>query len=73
LHREPSDQLIERLNDEFQDVVESGRIKKTKMHKIETDDEHLRELPRIAFTFNRRAVGRLRQMVDMLNLELGGD
>ena len=73
LHREPSDQLVERLNDEFQDVVESGRIEKTSMHKIETDDEHLRELPRIAFTFNRRAVGRLRQMVDMLNLELGDD
>lgn len=73
LHREPSDQLIERLNDEFQDVVESGRIEKTVMHKIETDDEHLSELPRIAFTFNRRAVGRLRQMVDMLNLELGDD
>lgn len=72
LHREPSDQLIERLNDQFQDVVESGRIEKTKMHQLETDDEHLRELPRIAFSFNRRAVGRLRQMVDMLNLELGG-
>ena len=73
LHRDPPDQLIERLNDEFPDVVESGRIEKTSVHKLEADDEHLTELPRIAFKFNRRAVGRLRQLVDMLNLELGGD
>ncbi len=73
LHREPTDQLMERLNDEFQDVVESGRIEKAEMHKIEADDEHLCELPRIAFAFNRRAVGRLREMVDVLNRELGGD
>lgn len=73
LHREPPAELIERLNDEFPDVIESGKIEKTEMHKVEADDEHLQELPRIAFKFNRRAVGRLRQMVDMLNLELGGD
>lgn len=73
LHREPPAELIERLNDEFPDVVESGKIEKTEMHKVEADDVHLQELPRIAFKFNRRAVGRLRQMVDMLNLELGGD
>jgi uncharacterized protein (TIGR00730 family) len=73
LHRDPPDQLIERLNDEFPDVVESGRIEKTTAHKMEADDEHLTELPRIAFRFNRRAVGRLRQLVDMLNIELGGD
>ena len=71
LHREPSDELMERLNDEFHDVVDSGKIVRTKTHKLEVDDEHLRELPRIAFTFNRRGVGRLRQMVDLLNQELG--
>jgi hypothetical protein len=30
------------------------------------DSEHL-ELPRIAFNFNRRDYGRLRQLVDVLN------
>ena len=70
LHREPSDELIERLNDEFQDVVESGRIEKAKPHKLEADDVHLKDLARLSFTFNRRAVGRLRMMVDVLNSEL---
>ncbi len=70
LHREPSDQLVERLNDEFSDVVESGTIEKTTTHRLEADDEHLTHLPRLSFTFNRRAVGRLREMVDLLNKEL---
>lgn len=73
LHREPSEQTIERLNDEFADVVESGSIGKVAAHKLEADDEHLTHLPRIAFTFNRRAVGRLREMVDSLNQELAGE
>ena len=37
------------------------------------DDEHLKDLPRIQFTFNRRGMGRLRQMVDLINDELGDD
>ncbi len=73
LHREPSDELVEQLNDEFQDVVESGRIEKAKPHRLEIDDAHLQDLSRLSFTFNRRAVGRLRMMVDVLNRELGGD
>ncbi|MEQ9407814.1 MAG: TIGR00730 family Rossman fold protein [Fuerstiella sp.] len=72
LHREPSEQLLERLNDEFQDVVSAGQISKTKAHKLEADDEHLLHLPRLTFQFNRRAVGRLREMVDLLNAELSG-
>ena len=70
LHREPGEQLIERLNDEFGDVLESGRIERCEMHKLEADDVHLRDLSRLAFRFNRRAVGRLREMVDLLNKEL---
>jgi hypothetical protein len=71
LHREPSDELIERLNDEFQDVVESGRIEKAQPHKLEVDEVHLKDLARLSFIFNRRAVARLRMMVDVLNKELG--
>jgi uncharacterized protein (TIGR00730 family) len=70
LHREPPDALVERLNDEFGDIVESGRIEKVRAHTLEADDEHLADLPRLAFKFDRRSVGRLRQMVDLLNAEL---
>jgi uncharacterized protein (TIGR00730 family) len=73
LHREPSDALVERLNDEFGDIVEGGRIEKVPVHTLEADDEHLTDLSRIAFKFDRRGLGRLRQMVDLLNDELSDD
>jgi uncharacterized protein (TIGR00730 family) len=70
LHREPSDELLEQLNDEFRDIVGSGRIEKTTTHRLEADDAHLGDLPRLAFQFDRRSMGRLRQLVDRLNLAL---
>jgi uncharacterized protein (TIGR00730 family) len=73
LHKEPTDALIERLNDEFHDILESGRIVKTAVHRLEADDEHLRDLPRLALYFDRRNFGRLRQMVDVINRELADE
>jgi uncharacterized protein (TIGR00730 family) len=69
LNREPSDTLVERLNTEFADIVEEGRIAKTAVHRLESDDEHLKNLPRLTLMFNRRNFGRLRQMIDVLNRE----
>ena len=71
LHQEPDDTLVERLNDEFGEILESGRIKKTAVHRLEADDDHLAELPRLVFHFDRKSIGRLRQMIDLLNDELG--
>jgi len=71
LHKEPSDEFVERLNDEFQDILEGGRIEKVETHTLESDDEHLQDLPRLGLRFNRRSLGRLRQMVDLINDELG--
>lgn len=70
LHKEPDDALMERLNDEFSDILDSGRIERTTTHRLEADDEHLKDLPRIALNFNRKHIGRLRQMIDLLNEEL---
>ncbi len=71
LHVDPPDAFVERLNDEFGELVESGRIKKVKAHRLEADDAHLEQLPRLSFRFNRRNLGRLRQMIDLINSELG--
>ncbi len=73
LHREPNDEFVERLNEEFGEIVESGRIEKTTVHQLEADDEHLHDLPRLAFFFDRKSIGRLRQMIDLINDELGGE
>jgi uncharacterized protein (TIGR00730 family) len=69
LNREPSDALVERLNREFSDILVEGRIEKTAVHRLESDDEHLKGLPRLTMMFNRRNFGRLRQMIDVLNQE----
>lgn len=72
LHIAPDDHLLQRLNDEFSDICAKGRIERTETHQVEADDEHLAQLPRLAFCPDRRAVGRLRQMIDLLNCELEG-
>ncbi|REJ79607.1 MAG: LOG family protein [Planctomycetota bacterium] len=70
---DPPDEFLTRLNDEFSDIVERGRIQRVPVHPYEEDDEHLADLPRLAFRFNRRDFGRLRQMIDLINDELGED
>jgi hypothetical protein len=71
LHKEPDDAFMARLNEEFKSIVVSGDIHKTKVHRLEADDAHLADLPRIAFHFDRKGLGRLRQMIDLINDELG--
>ena len=73
LHKAPTEKCMERLNSEFADIVVKGKITLTDAHEVESDDDHLSELPRIKFRFNRRSFGRLRQMVDFINDELGDD
>jgi uncharacterized protein (TIGR00730 family) len=67
LNREPGDELIARLNHEFRDIVESGTIVRSGPLPLESDDPHLADLPRLVFQFNRKDIGRLRQMVDVIN------
>ena len=64
-----SDDLLTRLNDEFSDLLESGRIDRATAHRLESDEPDTLELPRLTLTFDRKKVGRLRQMVDVLNNE----
>ena len=67
LNQELSDAEVERLNEEFGDIVTSGRIRKATALPQEWDDPHLQQLPRLVLNFNRREVGRLRQMIDRMN------
>jgi len=71
LHEKPTKELLDRLNTEFASIIESGKIEEVPPHELEADDDHLADLYRIAFQFNRRHFGRLRQMVDVINQELG--
>ena len=72
LHVNPTDELLERLNDEFADILISGKIERTETHRLEVDDGHLANLPRLSLVFNRKEVGRLRQMIEVINCQLEG-
>jgi uncharacterized protein (TIGR00730 family) len=73
LREAPSDELLQRLNADFADILAGGRIERAETHPFEYDDDHVRHLPRIALRFNRRNTGRLRQMIDVLNREMTSD
>lgn len=67
LNRQPTPELLERLNDEFADILEQGRFETSAALPLESDEQHLQHLPRLVFQFNRRDMGRLRQLVDVIN------
>lgn len=67
LLRAPDPDQLERLNDEFSDIVASGRIEVIPPTDAELRDQDSLDDQRIGFVFDRRSYGRLRQLVDALN------
>jgi len=67
LKHAPTESAIEAMNEDFADIIAGEKIKLSGPMPEEIErGEHL-ELPRIAFGFNRRDYGRLRQLIDVLN------
>jgi uncharacterized protein (TIGR00730 family) len=67
LKHPPSDSAIEAMNEDFGDIMVGppiSRIEATPEEVADGDNVHLH---RIAFGFNRRDYGRLRQLIDVLN------
>lgn len=66
LERELTDDEVELLNDEFAPILRSGRIERKKPLPEELGPD-FSGLSGIELDFNRRAFGRLRQLIDRLN------
>jgi hypothetical protein len=49
------------------DILIEGEFRQTGPLRAELDETHLADLPRLAFHFNRRDLGRLRQLIDCIN------
>jgi len=67
LKHAPSDSAIEAMNEDFHDIISGPPIQRVEPAPEELEDGDNVELPRIAFGFNRRDYGRLRQLIDVLN------
>ena len=67
LKHAPSDSAIESMNADFADIIIGEKIKVIEATPEEREDDDVVKLPRIAFEFDRRHYGRLRQLIDVLN------
>lgn len=67
LEKELLDTHVRKLNEAFQDLIESGEIAKTPTLPEEEDEPNLRSKPRIAFVYNKKSAGRLNEMILMIN------
>src|SRR6516165_6391416 len=67
LKHAPSPSAIEAMNEDFADIISGEPIKIISPTPEEQEDTAHLDLPRIAFGFNRRDYGRLRQLIDALN------
>jgi hypothetical protein len=55
------------MNEDFDDIVVEGQIQNIPPTPEEVESKDHLDLKRIAFNFNRRDYGRLRQLIDTLN------
>ncbi|MFO0964901.1 MAG: TIGR00730 family Rossman fold protein [Gemmataceae bacterium] len=58
---------LEQLRDDFHDILKAGTIEQVDSVPGEFGDPHLAHLPRLVFRFDRKNLGRLRQMIDLIN------
>jgi uncharacterized protein (TIGR00730 family) len=66
LRQDLAEEQLEQLNADFSDILVQGKIEKSKALPQEGQDE-TSELPRLIFYFNQRDLGRLYQMIGMIN------
>ena len=67
MKRAPTEAIIEALNEDFADIIEGTEIHPIEATPEEKETNDVVELPRIAFEFDRRHYGRLRQLIDVIN------
>jgi uncharacterized protein (TIGR00730 family) len=66
-----TDEQLETINVQFADILVDGIFEQTGALAEEQGEEDLIGLPRLAFHFDRRALGRLRMLIDFVNRRSG--
>ena len=67
LHSEIESSLLDEINDQFSDILVEGRFEQCDALPDERNEPELLDLPRLAFQFNRRNLGKLRFLIDCIN------
>jgi hypothetical protein len=67
LHQLPSPDQLARMNEEFANILVSGKIQPVETSKAEIADNDVPELPRLGLRFDRHSYARLRQLIERIN------
>ncbi len=67
LQQAPTGEQLDRLNAQYRDILMDGAMTVSPALPEETNDHAIAHLPRLVLHFNRRDIGRLRQLIDTLN------
>jgi hypothetical protein len=67
LNRVISPTTLEKIQAVFGDIVKSGTFEQTNALPEESEEPLLARLPRLKFRFDRHKLGRLRQLIDVVN------
>jgi uncharacterized protein (TIGR00730 family) len=59
--------FVEHLDRHFADIREHGHLQQRDALPLECEETRLANLPRLVLAFNRRDLGRLRQLIDCIN------
>ncbi len=59
---------VKKLNEDFADVISTGAIVQTTALPEEANEPEIADLPRLVFTPHRRNFGRIRSLIDGINL-----
>jgi uncharacterized protein (TIGR00730 family) len=67
LKERPTDEFLAAVNGKFADILSGGDFALGGALPEERDEVDLATFPRLIFRFNRRSLGRLRQLIDAIN------
>jgi uncharacterized protein (TIGR00730 family) len=67
LNRAVSDATLEKIRTGFTDIIKGGTYELMAALPEEHEEPHLAHLPRLKFRFDRHKLGRLRQLIDLVN------
>lgn len=62
-----TEQALEQLNVAFADILVQGRIEQHSALAGETNEPELAHMPRLVLQFNRKSLGRLRELINAVN------
>ena len=64
-----TDRVLEQIATAFADILVGGTFEQTDALPEEANEPTLATMPRLRFRFDRHAIGRLRQLIDVINAE----